>query len=162
MPFTFYGRSAPLILSTGVTYLERARVAGSNASDGPITGPIGQRLAAIDGAAWQVFLEYSTDGGVTWLESPSTRDPVVTPTDGLLVALYAFYNSTQKLIEGFLVHFIYLNPVINPPGPNVPQFGFTLPPNSFRPQPPTPPIPAACGCKCRCSCHRPLQYKLAR
>ena len=160
MPFTFFGRWAPLILSTGVTYVERARVAGSIASNGPITGPIGQQLAPIDGPAWQVYLEYSTDGGVTWLESPATRDPVVTPTDGLLVALYAFYDPTKKLIEGFLVHFIYLNPVINPPGPKQPPFGFTLPPDSFRPQPAIAPVPTRCGCKCGCSC-RPLQYKRA-
>jgi hypothetical protein len=156
MPFTFYGSWAPMILSTGVLYLERVRIAGSQGSDGLLTGPVGTTLAAIDGDAWQIFLEYSMDGGASWLPSPTIRTPYVTPVDGLGVDLSAFYDATKNLVEGAIVHFVYLNRQINPLGPTVPPFGFTLPPGSFRPPRPVPRASDCCSCcgERRCWCQR--------
>jgi hypothetical protein len=157
MSFTFYGPWAPTILTMGVLYQERVRIAGSVSSDGLLTGPPGATLPAIDGGPWEVFMEYSTDGGVTWLQSPTVRTPYVTPAEGLGVDLSSFYDPTKNLVEGAIVHFVYLNREINPLGPTAPPFGFTLPPGSFRTPRPVPKPPEGC-CSCcgerRCSCQR--------
>jgi hypothetical protein len=152
MPYAFYGSWAPLILTTGVKYPERVMVSGSNGSDGPITGPLGVTLPAISGNAWQVDIEYTADGGATWSPSPSTRDVVVTPADGLLVALFSFYDTSAKLIEGYDIHFVYLNPQVNPKGS--PPYGFTLPSSSFRPTPPNVGNGNMNCCKPKCTCSR--------
>jgi hypothetical protein len=159
MPFTFYGSWAPMIVTTGVTYVERARIAGSVASDGTLTGPVYETLAPINGAVWQVFMEYSTDGGVTWLESPTIRTPGVIPADGLIISLSSFYNATAKLVEGFIAQFTYLNREVNPLGPGEPPYGFTLPPGSFRPKPPSIGNSNICHCGCVCTCRPAPRHK---
>jgi hypothetical protein len=160
MPFTFYGNWAPMIVTTGVTYIERARIAGSIASDGPLTGPVYETLAPINGAVWQVYMEYSTDGGTSWLESPTIRTPDVTPADGLIISLSAFYNAAEKLVEGFIAQFTYLNREVNPLGPSEPPYGFTLPSGSFRPAPQSIGNPYACPCTCMCTCRPAVRQRL--
>jgi hypothetical protein len=146
---TFYGKWSLTVIGVHAAFQERVRIAGSEGSDGPVAGVVGDTIAAINGTVWEAFMEWSSDGGANWFPSRIHRTPGVTPADGLIVTLNADDN-TPALGDGdfndLIVQFTYLNREINPVGP--PPYSFTLPPSSFRPQPPG----TRCRCECICTC----------
>jgi hypothetical protein len=158
---TFYGKWSLVVLAKNAVFQERVRIAGSLASDGPIAGVAGTSVAAIDGNAWQAFMEWSSDGGATWHPSRIHRLPGVTPTAGLIVTLNADDN-TPALGDGdfndLIVQLTYLNRQVNPLGPSLPPYSFTLPPGAFRPRPPGGVHGGDRGCECTCTC-RPAKRK---
>lgn len=161
MPITFYGKWSLLVIAKNAAFDERVSIAGSAGSDGPVAGVAGQTVAAIDGTAWQADMEWSSDGGASWYPSRIRRIPGVTAADGLIVTLYADDNTPDQGDGDFndlIVQFIYLNRQVNPVGPGVPPYSFTLPQTSFWPQRGGGGKPSPCGCECICTC-RPRRPK---
>jgi hypothetical protein len=174
MPNTFYGKWSlkvsavnDKVVGVSGTVQERIRIAGSQGSDGPIAGVVGNGIAAIDGTAWEVYMEWSNDGGATWSSNLVQRTPSVTPSDGLIVTLYAWQDLLLGPVpgttppEGFnlVAQFVYLNRQVNPLGPNQPVHSFTLPASSFRPQRPAQGDSGRCCCECICTCHQAKRSK---
>jgi hypothetical protein len=157
---TFYGKWSLTVISKSASFQERVRISGSLASDGPVAGIAGQQVAAIDGASWDAYMEWSSDNGVTWYPSRIHRLPGVTPQNGFVVQLRAddnFPNLADNDFNDLVVQFIYLNPQVNPAPDYPPPFSFTLPAGSFYPQSPAPKEPEHCCCCCgkrRCTCRR--------
>jgi len=111
----------------------RMRIQGSTDADGIVTSPVGQGIASIDGASWNIFIEFSRDNNVTWKEDTDYRWPSVTATNGLVVNITASVHYYNEIFEALdLVQLVYLNRTINPPGSGKPPFGFTVP--SYWPQ----------------------------
>jgi hypothetical protein len=137
MPAIFFGKWSLLVTGNVGEFDQRVRVLGSLNADGTHGAPIGAQIAAIDGAAWHVWLERSADGGATWQDNVVQRIPTVTPQNGLTVTLYGDDDTVPPLDSDVAVQFVYLDPAINP-HPSPPGFGFTLPPGSFRPARPLP------------------------
>jgi hypothetical protein len=151
MPATFYGKWSLDVIGNVGEFLQRLRIVGSLASDGTVAGTVGTQLAEIDGSGWNVFMERSSDGGVTWLPNVIQRIPSVNPKDGLIVTLYGDDAVVPPLDSDVSVKFVYLNQQVNPPGPTQPPYSYTLPPGNFWPQ--RPPLVCPCCCKCPCCCH---------
>ena len=157
MPITFYGKWSLKVVAVNGTYQERVRITGSQASDGAVAGIVGDSVAAIDGSAWEAYMEWTSDGGTDW--GPNlivARMPGVTSSDGLIVTLYAsvlFRGPLKPVLNpedfNLVVQFNYLNREVNPCGTK--PYCYTLPPGSFRPKP-----PARCRCECICTC-RPVK-----
>lgn len=155
MPVTFFGKWSLAVVGNVEEFEQRIRIVGSAGSDGIVAGTVGTQVAAIDGAAWQIYQERSSDKGVTWIENIIQRVPSVTPQNGLIVTLYGDDSVVLPQDSDFSVQFTYLNPVVNPPGPTTPPFNFTLPAGSFWPPRPTPKPRECCCCReresaCRC------------
>lgn len=155
MPVAFYGKWSLVIVSKDADFQERVRIVGSSGSDGVINGVAGQGVASIDGASWQAFMEWSSDGGTNWFPSRMRRTPSVTAADGLIVTLGADDN-TQELGDGdfndLVAQFVYLNREINPVGPGPSSYSFTAPATSFWPaRPGGKPV---CSCQCVCTCQK--------
>jgi hypothetical protein len=149
MPTTFYGKWSLDVTANVGEFAQRVRIQGSLNTDGNLTAAIGAQIAAIDGAAWEVYLERSSDGGATWQENLVQRSPTVTLQNGLTVALYGDDSVVPPQDSDVTVQFVYLNLEVNPK-PIPPPFNFTLPPGSFRPQ--LPPRRCECCCKVPCCC----------
>jgi hypothetical protein len=150
MPTIFYGKWSLNVTGNVGEFGQRVRIQGSLNADGNLAAPIGAQIAEIDGAAWEVYLERSGDGGATWQENLVQRIPTVTPQNGLTVTLYGDDSVVPPQASDVTVQFVYLNPQVNPP-PVPPPFNFTLPPGSFWPQRP-PPL-CECCCKAPCCCN---------
>jgi hypothetical protein len=150
MPITFYGKWSLDVIGNVGEFDQRVRIMGSVASDGSVSGAVGTRVAEIDGDGWNVFLERSSDGGVTWLPNVVQRIPSVTPKDGLIITLFGDDAIVPPQDSDVTVQFVYLNQQVNPPGPTQPPYSFTLPPGQFWPK--RPPEPCPCCCKCPCTC----------
>jgi hypothetical protein len=117
----------------------------------------------IDGAAWNIFLERSEDGGATWLPNIVQRIPSVTPQSGLIVTLYGDDSVVAPQDSDVSVQFVYLNPQVNPPGPVPdPPYHFTLPPDKFWPWPPALPCPSCCVIPCNCLAAKPRRRRGCR
>jgi hypothetical protein len=149
MPVTFYGKWSLDVVGNVGEFDQRVRIVGSVASDGSVSGAVGTQVAAIDGNGWNAFLERSSDGGATWQPNLIQRIPSVTQQDGLIVTLYGDDSVVAPQDSDVTVQFVYLNLLVNPPGPQ-PPYSFTLPPGQFWPMPP--PKPCPCCCKCPCAC----------
>jgi hypothetical protein len=152
MPTTFFGKWSLDVVGNVLEFDQRVRIQGSLNADGTLAAPVGAQIAEIDGAAWQVYLERSGDGGATWQENLVQRIPTVTPQNGLTVTLYGDDGVVAPQDSDVTVQFVYLDPQVNP-HPSPPPYNFTLPPGSFRPQRPTP--ICECCCKLPCCC-RPI------
>ena len=136
MSITFYGKWSLKVLSTSAFFMERAHIRGSNASDGVILGVAGQGIAEIDGTAWTVDMEWSSDGGANWHPSRMRRLPLIAPGEGLYITLGADDNTPEAGDNDYndlVIHLVYLNRKVNPLGPDEPPYHFTLPPGSFWP-----------------------------
>jgi hypothetical protein len=140
MPVTFYGKWSLEVVANANKFEERARilgVGGGGVLAFTVDGTVGTKVAAIEKSRpelpWDVFMERSGDGGLTWQTNLVQRIPSVTPQDGLIVTLYADDSVVAPQDSNFIVKFKYLNTQVNPPGPSTPPFGFTLPPSSFKP-----------------------------
>jgi hypothetical protein len=153
MPDTFYGKWSLEVIGNVGEFDQRMRIVGSIASDGIVAGTIGTTVPQIDGAGWNVFMERSADGGVTWQTNLVQRIPSVVPPVGLIVTLYGDDDIVPPLDSDITVRFVYLNPQVNPPG--VPPYNYTLPPGQFRPK--RPPKVCPCCCQCECKCMRPVR-----
>jgi hypothetical protein len=152
MPITFYGKWSLEVIRNVEESQQRLRIVGSVASDGIVDGTVGTHVAEIDGNAWNVFMERSSDGGATWLENIVQRTPSVTPKDGLIVTLFGDDDIVAPQNSDVTIQFVYLNPQVNPQGPANPPYIYTLPPEQFWPMPP--PRICSCCCKCSCICHQ--------
>ena len=149
MPTTFYGKWSLDVTGNILEFAQRVRIQGSLNADGDLAASVGAQIAEIDGAAWQVFLERSRDGGATWQENLVQRIPTVTPQNGWTVTLYGDDSVVPPQDSDVTVQFVYLDPLVNP-HPSPPPYNFTLPPGSFWPQRP-PPL-CECCCKAPCCC----------
>jgi hypothetical protein len=155
----FYGSWSLLVLSKEASFEERASISGSAASDGIVAGVEGDAIANIDGDAWTVELEWSSDGGASWHPSRIRRTPQVVAGKGLVVTLGADDN-TPELGDGdfndLVLEFVYLNAVVNPPGVGARPYEFTAPAEWFWPKRPSPAEKGGdggCCCSCRCGGH---------
>ena len=131
MPTTFYGRWSLYVTGNVGEFEQRARIQGSLNADGDLIASVGAQIPEIDGTAWQVFLERSSDGGATWQENLVKPMPTVTPQNGLTVTLYGDDSDVPPQESDVTVQFIYLDPDVNPK-PVPPAYSYTLPTNSFR------------------------------
>ncbi len=84
MSIIFYGSWSLTVLSSSAVDLERAVIAGSVASDGILNGVAGNTIPRIDGVAWTMDMQWSSDGGSSWYPSRIRRLPASSPTDGLI------------------------------------------------------------------------------
>ena len=77
MSTSFYGKWSLLVIETAAASLKRVRIQGSLNADGDLAAATGVHISEIDGAAWEVSLEHSSDGGtsVFWHQYPSTASP---------------------------------------------------------------------------------------
>jgi hypothetical protein len=162
MSVTFYGDWSLVIVSKNAAFDERVRIAGSAGSDGVVNGVTGQAVASIDGTSWQAFMEWSSDGGANWYPSRIRRIPSVTSADGLIVTLYADDNTPDKGdgdYNDLIAQFVCLNRKVNPLGPGVSPYSFTVPKGSFWPPRGSGKLPGSCGCECVCTCRKPKARK---
>src|SRR5260370_16396572 len=79
MPTTFFGKWSLDVTANVGEFGQRVRIQGSLNADGDLAASVGAQIAEIDGAAWQVFLERSSDGGATWQENLVQSVPTVPP-----------------------------------------------------------------------------------
>jgi hypothetical protein len=151
----FYGSWSLNVLSKEALFEERATIIGSQNSDGVVPGVPGNSVASIEGDAWEIEMEWSSDGGANWYPSRIHRLPGVVPGKGLIVTLAADDN-TPQLADGdfndLILELVYLNPVVNPPGGGLKPYEFTAPEGSYLPKPLRPPEKNAGGCCCACGC----------
>ena len=113
MPTTFFGKWSLEVTGNVGEFDQRARIQGSLNADGNLSAPVGAD-PQIDGAAWLVFLERSSDGGVTWQENLVKRIPTVTPQNGLTVTLFGDDSDVPPQDSDVTVTFVYLDPNVNP------------------------------------------------
>jgi hypothetical protein len=128
---TFYGKWSFEVTGNTGEFHQRVRIQGSLNADGDLAAAVGAQISEIDGPAWNVHLERSRDGGVTWQENLVQRIPTVTPQDGLTVNLHGDDSVVAPQDSDVTVRFVYLDRQVNPK-PVTPSFSFTLPPGSFR------------------------------
>lgn len=147
MPTTFYGKWSLQVIGNVGEFGQRVRIQGSTNADGTLDAAIGAQIAEIDGAAWNVWLERTSDGGASWQDNIVQLIPTVTPQNGLTFTLYGDDAIVPAAASDVAVQFVYLNPKINP-HPSPPGFSFTLPPGQFRPPRPLP----LCECCSRAPC----------
>ncbi len=162
MSITFYGPWSLTVLSTSAVDLERAIIAGSAASDGTLAGVAGFSIPRIDGAAWTMDMQWSSDGGATWAPSRIRRLPASTPVDGLIITLGADDGPPGQGDGDFndlVIRLVYLDPVINPPTVGTPPFSFTVPPGWI--WPPMPPVRGGAGSG-KCCCCQPAGGRTAK
>ena len=147
----FYGPWSLAVIGKNADFLQRVVIEESLASDGPLSGVVGQTVAAIDGERWTVSVESSSDHGATWRASRIRRVPGVIAPEGLIVTISsddAVPGGSDGDFDDLVVRFVYLNKDVNPPGTE--PYPFTLPGDAFRPR-----LPArnpTCGCPRACSC----------
>lgn len=159
MAVSFYGSWSLVVLTKEAAFEERARITGSNGSDGFIAGVPGDE-SHVDGEAWQVEMEWSSDGGASWHPSRVRRVPSIVPGKGLVLMLRADDN-TEQLGDGdfndLVLECLYLNEVVNPPGVGAKPYELTTPEDSLWPKRPSPPketCPGGCCCPCHSDQHR--------
>jgi hypothetical protein len=157
---TFYGKWSLDVIANVGEFQQRLRIVGSVASDGLVAGTVGTQVPEIDGNPWNVFMERSSDGGVTWLPNLVQRIPSVTPKDGLIVTLFGDDSVVPPQDSDVSVQFVYLNRQVNPKGPAQPPFAFTLPAGQFWPK--RPPEICPCCCKWPCNCRGKKGLKRGR
>jgi hypothetical protein len=153
MPFTFYNNWSLTVttvaLPSGVE--TRVLIAGSQASDGTYPGVVGEQIASINGNSWQVTLQSSNDGGASWGDGVTLRNPSVTQQNGIIVTLTLLFEVIQDARPEFVVQLVYLNQQVNPQSPAQPQPVFTLPAGSFWPK-----LPGREAQACCCCCGKPM------